>query len=84
MEALSKVHSRYGAPMGRPSSAALSGRVRLSRVRLNRGGYDDGGAYWGHGQPLWRAEDADGEQRFLRAPDRAAAKAQIPGCSFYR
>lgn len=84
MTTLSKVHSRYGAPLGRRSSPSLSGKVRLARVRLNQGGYDDGGAYWGPGEPLWRAEDGEGNERFLRAGDRGAAKAQIPGCTFYR
>lgn len=81
---LSKVSCKYGAPMGRPSDSSLSGKVRLSRVRLDNGGYDSGGAYWGLGEPLWWAEDHDGNERFFRAPTREAAKAQLPGCKFYR
>lgn len=88
MTKLAKVDSRYGAPMGRASDAALAGRVRLGRVRLSRGGYDAGGAYWGLGEPLWRAEGAECGERFLRAPDRDVAKAVLrradPGARFFR
>lgn len=49
------VSSRYGAPMGRHTGpdflCAEAGRVTLRRIRLDRGGYDPGGAYWGHGAP---------------------------------
>jgi hypothetical protein len=47
------VNCQYGAPMGR-SSDHLSGlivepqeKVTLRRIRINSGGYDSGGAYWG-------------------------------------
>jgi hypothetical protein len=36
------VHSAYGAPMGRRHDAPTEGKVRLFRVRLDSGGYDDG------------------------------------------
>jgi len=37
-------------------------------------GYDEGGAYWGEGQPLWRAVAPDGGiEFFMRAADREAA-----------
>lgn len=100
MNALPNVSSRFGAPMGRrgvlPQSlanafalCALPGtRVRLVRVPLDRGGYDGGGAYWGSGEPLWRAwfADKDGDEResFFRSPDRDSAKAQLPGCRFFQ
>ncbi len=48
----SKAYSQYGASMGRPSEA-LEGKVKLFQVRLDSGGYDNGGAYWGPGEPLW-------------------------------
>lgn len=55
------VGSMYGAPMGRseyiicnPVPSTL--RFKLFRVRLDNGGYDDGGAYWGTGAPLYCAE----------------------------
>lgn len=50
------VSSRYGAPMGRPSlipskEVAEVIRVSLRRIRINQGGYDSGGAFWGNGEP---------------------------------
>lgn len=51
-----KCHSQYGAPMGRPSyghGADPTTPFTLRRIRINQGGYDDGGAYWGTGQPLY-------------------------------
>lgn len=84
------VGSRYGAPMGRRSDGSLdpeAGRFRLVRIRLNLGGYDAGGAYWGLGVPLWRAEDGDGRGLWFRARDRAAAKETLrrdyPEAQFY-
>ncbi len=43
------VSSKYGAPMGRHTGPTISygGKITLQRVRLNSGGYDNGGAYWG-------------------------------------
>ena len=87
MSQFSQVGSIYGAPMGRSEDripADLPARsVRLYRVKLNRGGYDDGGAYWGTGQPLYCAEWTIGEEdgrRFVRADNRfyAARKLGIP------
>ena len=43
-----KVHSQYGAPMGRPGygyGADPTTLFQLRRIRINSGGYDDGGAY---------------------------------------
>ncbi len=81
----SEVYSRYGAPMGRRSDAGLTGKVRLQRVPYVDGDYDPGGAYWGYvpGLPLWCAWNDEGT-RYLRAPSRTAAKAQLVGCTFYR
>lgn len=82
---LSKIDCKYGAPMGRASyGPTLSGKVRLERVYLNSGGYDSGGAYWGTGAPLYCASDSDGNQKFMRASKREAAKLMLPGCKFYR
>lgn len=86
------VSSRYGAPMGRHTGPdyleTSAGPLHLQRVRLNSGGYDAGGAYWGLGAPLWFVQDQDGNSQFLRAGDRAAAKAKIredwPDARFYR
>lgn len=64
-------------------------RFHLVRMPLDSGGYDSGGAYWGHGDPMWRYESADGQiGGFDRARDRAAAKLAVleiyPRATFYR
>jgi len=62
----------------------------LQRVRLNQGGYDDTGYYWGVDMPLYYyAEWETGEPcGHIRAYDRADAKTQIrakyPGAQFWR
>jgi len=87
----SKVSCKYGAPMGRAYDGvgALAGKVRLRRVRLDSGGYDSGGAYWGAGLPLWYAEsdrsavvghEDEGAQAFFRLDgNRDDAKRYILG-----
>lgn len=92
---LPEVCGKYGAPMGRrgnPANGEPVGRLRLYRVRLDSGGYDNGGAYWGIGPPLYRVvgETADEEiDRFFRASSREEAKAIVreewyPDATFYR
>lgn len=99
---LSNACSRYGASMGRDSTSErdlrmLDGvpvKLSLQRVRLDSGGYDSGGAYWGTGEPLWLATgdvdvvDVDGVTMFLRARDRDHAKslvrAKLRAARFYR
>jgi hypothetical protein len=88
---ITPVRSRYGAPMGRhlgPDCLDTSAPIYLRRVRINSGGYDAGGAYWGLGQPLWHAQDEDGNGKIFRSPSREAAKAHLvatyPGARFYR
>ena len=84
MSQFSQVGSIYGSPMGRSENripADLPARpVRLYRVRLNRGGYDDGGAYWGIGQPLycaeWTTDEGDG-RKFVRADSRFYAARKL-------
>ena len=86
------VSCAYGAPMGRRTGPdyleTSEGKIHLVRVRLNSGGYDSGGAYWGIGAPLWYAEDLDGNCRFFRAASRdmanAAIRADFPDAQFYR
>jgi hypothetical protein len=99
---LSNVSSRYGAPMGRrdltpPIREEGFDRVRLHlrRVYIDSGGYDNGGAYWGFGVPLYQcsgylAEGTDQEEAieyYLRAGSREAAKQQVrtryPAATFY-
>ena len=70
------VSARYGAPMGRISAPDLKkarGSVRLFRVNLCAGGYDDGGAYWGHGGAIYAAVDSEGDLQTVRASSRLAA-----------
>lgn len=51
-------------------------KMHLARIRLNSGGYDRTGAYWGHGPLLWQFETDDGETfGTLRALTRDQAKA---------
>lgn len=83
MVKLSKVSCRYGAPMGRAGAHPGDDphcTMRVSRVRLNSGGYDNGGAYWGLGQPLWYChglDSFDGATSYIadfrRAPTKQAA-----------
>lgn len=73
---LPTVSSRYGAPMGRhavPDLDTTRGTVRLFRAPLDSGGYDSGGAYWGHGGPLYCAMDRAGDMQFTRAGSREEA-----------
>ncbi len=74
------VNSMYGAPMGRREyHSPPTGKVRLYRVRINSGGYDDGGAYWGTGQPLYCAEGVDDDEyrEFVRAWTREEAAEKL-------
>ncbi len=66
-------------------------KLHLQRIKLDSGGYDDGGAYWGFGSPLYWAisategliaypysEPLEGRARvFVRALSRTDAKEQI-------
>jgi len=85
---LPAVDCSRGAPLGRRGRADWTdGRAAdyprkfwLCRVALNAGGYDNGGAYWGRGLPLYYAEtvSTEGEASlYTRAADRPAAKAVI-------
>lgn len=71
------------------SSAADRQRFHLVRERLDSGGYDSGGTYWGHGAPLYRYESADSlNEGYLRATDRGEARREVlaiyPSATFYR
>ena len=80
MKQFNDVNARYGAPMGRPHARWLDDEpksIRLFKVRLDSGGYDDGGAYWGSGQTLWCARDRSGAEQFVRANSRIAAAAAL-------
>jgi hypothetical protein len=81
-----------GAALGRPDSApaAVSApKVRMWRIRLDSGGYDDCGAYWGLGAPLYTAQSDCGHiELWFRAEDRDWARAHVleryPSARFYR
>lgn len=82
-----------GASMGRADRPSLcpqvSRKFTLRRVRINSGGYDEGGAYWGLGAPLyWACCDTGSIDFFFRAANRDAAKLETltrhPGARFYR
>lgn len=73
------VAGMYGAPRGRSTSplGKTPRSIRLFRVRLDSGGYDDGGAYWGLGAPLYCATCPEGGRQFVRAKNRATAAALL-------
>jgi len=55
-------------------------KVALFKVRLDRGGYESTGVYYGIGEPLYRYEYTDGDYfrvEELRAPHREAAKEKV-------
>jgi hypothetical protein len=65
------------------------GKLYLHRVRLNSGGYDVNGTYFGTGDPLYWCADADGRIDFvLRARSRGDAKEAVretyPKARFFR
>lgn len=52
MRKLENVDSRFGAPMGRADKHLMTNppapwKFHLQRIRIDSGGYDSGGAYWG-------------------------------------
>ena len=70
---LQPVSTKYGAPMGRHENASDPGdeKVYVCHVPLDSGGYDRGGAYWGHGQRLFHVATAKGDfSIFTRAHSR--------------
>ena len=91
---LTNVTSRFGAPMGRRGNiteAETPIRLHLRHCWLNSGGYDNGGAYWGSPNDLWRAW-GDGptevQEMFTRAPSRELARFAVqeifPRVTFWR
>ena len=72
---------RRGAAMGRGSrhvEPSFDGRLFLERVRLNQGGYDRLGTYFGSGDPLYWCCSEDGSIDYcLRASSRTEARATV-------
>jgi hypothetical protein len=71
-----------GAALGRPTvkdeGKDFQGRISIRRVRLDSGGYDKNGMYFGHGAPLyWCASEDGGIDFMLRAGDREAAREKV-------
>jgi len=81
-----------GAALGRPTIhgvGLVEGKMTLRRVRLNDGGYDRNGTYFGQGEPLyWYADEGGNVDAMLRASCREVAKDKIrslfPFVRFYR
>ncbi len=97
--------SPYGAPLGRRNVSGFTDKrgdwhdlrvldnarpFRLVQVPIDAGGYDPGGAYWGHGGSVRLYGFALDEciKGFVWAPDREAAKAEVrhihPLARFYK
>ena len=74
---------KRGAAMGRHSYHAedpttFAGRLFMRRVRLDSGGYDPNGTYFGVGNPLYWVSSEDSAVDFmLRGVDREAARADV-------
>jgi len=55
-------------------------KTTLIRIKLNAGGYNGQGQYFGNGEPLYWYAMPDGKgyiEGYIRARDRAAAKAEV-------
>lgn len=80
---LPKVNCKYGAPMGRTGNVSepdATVTFNLKRVTINSQGYDEGGAYWGTGEPLYWAFGEGTEEvqeMFTRAQNRTEAKRKV-------
>ena len=75
-----KVSTVYGSPIGRKEwrdAPTVARSVRVFRVRIDSQGYDDGGAYWGIGKPLFCATDGENYRMFTRADSRLCAIAEF-------
>ena len=77
---MSKVFCKYGAPYGKVESEpkTMSPKLHLARMHLDSGGYDNGGAYWGHPSDIWTAWSEWGCRLFVRAGCRKHAKSLTP------
>ena len=92
---LEDVGSKYGAPMGRrsvlPANLDEPVKLRLVKLRFVGGDYDEGGAYWGSGDPIYFAKGDVAEvvvEMYTRAATREKAKEKIrvvlPNATFFR
>lgn len=83
-----KVNCKFGAPMGRGSSQGGPDAAHVLHLRglhIDSGGYDNGGAYWGTGAPMFHIQGEEVEH-FIRSHNRDNAKAwvleQYPNATF--
>ena len=71
---------KRGAALGRATVQGIydGSQLTLRRVRLDSGGYDSNGTYFGCGAPLYWCADDSGEIDFmLRASSREEAKREV-------
>jgi hypothetical protein len=71
---------KRGAALGRDSIhiRGFNGRLYLRKIRLDSGGYDQLGTYFGSGLPLYWVASADSSVDYvLRAKTRESAKQQV-------
>lgn len=66
----------------------MEAKFSLRHVRLNRGGYDSMGGYWGSGMRLYHCiNDSGSIDTFFRAKNREKAKENVrkmcPNARFY-
>lgn len=54
------------------TTEALPGTLHVRRIKLDSGGYDQEGAYWGIGLPLWQLRGEE-VSSFTRATTREIA-----------
>lgn len=80
-----------GAAIGRPAikgEANYDGRLYVRRVRLNNGGYDRNGTYFGQGAPLYWVSSPDSDIDFMErghGRDHVAVRvaARYPNAKIY-
>lgn len=101
MPKLEKLNCKYGAPLGRPNKPEHHGykavpdaphKFSLQKIKLDRGGYDSGGAYWGFRHPgeslYWAVNENETVERWFDAKSRDDAKRilreEFPNCTFFR
>lgn len=75
-----------GAQFGRPDQPPEGPgphAFRVARIEIDQDGYDEGGAYWGIGLPLFRFVEDDADparppaEGFVRARTRAEAVREV-------
>ena len=73
-----------GAPLGLPAGPAQhpTGPLTAARVKLDAGGYDAGGNYWGLGKPLYCVVDDSGQyRRYIRGNSKRIVLSTFLPCS---